>query len=137
MLNVIKKKKKMSIIGLMEYFFKEFLIEAKNKNLNTLDKKIEKFFKVNDFKIKDFIKIDKFPIPVFGSETNVEKLMDFVLTLPQNIYEINNNKIKGVLIFIDEFQSLKNWMTIKILFYGNLEITYKIRIMCLICFQDL
>lgn len=127
----------MSIIGLMEYFFKEFLIEAKNKNLNTLDKKIEKFFKVNDFKIKDFIKIDKFPIPVFGSETNVEKLMDFVLTLPQNIYEINNNKIKGVLIFIDEFQSLKNWMTIKILFYGNLEITYKIRIMCLICFQDL
>lgn len=107
MLNVIKKKKKMSIIGLMEYFFKEFLIEAKNKNLNTLDKKIEKFFKVNDFKIKDFIKIDKFPIPVFGSETNVEKLMDFVLTLPQNIYEINNNKIKGVLIFIDEFQIIK------------------------------
>ncbi|WP_220607552.1 AAA family ATPase [Methanobrevibacter oralis] len=102
-----QKKKKMSIIGLMEYFFKEFLIEAKNKNLNTLDKKIEKFFKVNDFKIKDFIKIDKFPIPVFGSETNVEKLMDFVLTLPQNIYEINNNKIKGVLIFIDEFQIIK------------------------------
>ena len=97
----------MSIIGLMEYFFKEFLIEAKNKNLNTLDKEIEKFFKVNDFKIKDFIKIDKFPIPVFGSETNVEKLMDFVLTLPQNIYEINNNKIKGVLIFIDEFQIIK------------------------------
>ncbi|WP_147659455.1 hypothetical protein [Methanobrevibacter oralis] len=121
----------------MEYFFKEFLIEAKNKNLNTLDKKIEKFFKVNDFKIKDFIKIDKFPIPVFGSETNVEKLMDFVLTLPQNIYEINNNKIKGVLIFIDEFQIIKELDDYKDSFYGNLEITYKIRIMCLICFQDL
>ena len=33
--------------------------------------------------------------------------MDFVLTLPQRIYENNNNKIKGILIFIDEFQIIK------------------------------
>ena len=46
------QKRNMSVVGLLEFFFKEFLIEAKNKNLNTLDKKIEKYFKVNDFKIK-------------------------------------------------------------------------------------
>lgn len=101
------QKSNMSVIGLMEYFFKEFITEAKNKNLNTLDKKIEKFFKANNFKIRDFAQVDKFPIPIFESETNVEKLMDFVLTLPQRIYENNNNKIKGILIFIDEFQIIK------------------------------
>ncbi len=101
------QKRNMSVTGLMEFFFKEFLIEAKNKNLNTLDKRIEKYFKVNDFKIKEFIQLDKFPIPVFGSETNVEKLMDFVLTLPEKIHESNSDKIKGVLIFIDEFQIIK------------------------------
>ena len=101
------QKRNMSVIGLIEFLFKELLIEAKNKNLNTLDKKIEKYFKVNDFKIKDFIQLDKFPIPIFGSETNVEKLMDFVLTLPEKIHENNSDKINGVLIFIDEFQIIK------------------------------
>ena len=106
------QKRNMSIVGLMEFFFKELLIEAKDKNLNTFDKKIEKYFKIKDFKIKDFkikdfIQLDKFPIPIFGGETNVEKLMDFVLTLPENIYENNSDKIKGVLIFIDEFQIIK------------------------------
>lgn len=32
----------MSIKGLLEYFLREFLIEAKEKNLNTLDKKNRK-----------------------------------------------------------------------------------------------
>ena len=101
------QKRNMSVRGLMEFFFKELLIEAKNKNLNTLDKKIEKYFKANDFKIKEFIQIDKFPIPIFGSKTNVEKLMDFVLTMPEKIHKSNSDKIKGVLIFIDEFQIIK------------------------------
>ncbi len=100
------QKNQMSVNGLLEYLFKQILIESKKHNLNTFDKKIEKIFKSNDFKIKDFITIDKFPVPVFGKDTNTEKLMDFVLTLPQNIYEENTN-IKGILIFIDEFQIIK------------------------------
>ena len=102
------QKRNMSVMGLMEFFFKEFLIEAKNKNLNTLDKRIEKYFKVNDFKIKEFIQLDKFPIPVFGSETNVEKLMDFVLTLPEKIHESNSDKIKGSWFSLMNFKLLKN-----------------------------
>lgn len=98
------QKNQMSINGLMEYFFKELIYESKNKNLNTLDKKIEKYFKSNNFKIKEFIQLDKIPIPIFSKETNTEKLMDFVFNLPEKIYGGNKDKIKGVLIFIDEFQ---------------------------------
>ena len=101
------QKNQMSIAGLMEHFFKELILESKNKGLNTLDKQIEKYFKSNDFKIREFIQLDKIPIPVFSKETNEEKLMDFALNLPEKIYNENQDKIKGVLIFIDEFQIIK------------------------------
>lgn len=101
------QKNQMTITGLMEHFFKELILESKNKGLNTLDKQIEKYFKTNDFKIREFIQIDKIPIPIFSKETNEEKLMDFTLNLPEKIYNENQDKIKGVLIFIDEFQIIK------------------------------
>jgi predicted AAA+ superfamily ATPase len=101
------QKNQMSIIGLMEHFFKELILESKNKGLKTLDKQIEKYFKSNDFKIREFIQLDKIPLPVFSNQTNEEKLMDFALNLPEKIYEENQDKIKGVLIFIDEFQIIK------------------------------
>ena len=83
------QKNNLSINGLMEYFFKQLLIEAKNKNLNTFDKKIEKYFKSNNFKIRDFIQLDKFAVPIFGSETDTEKLVNFVLDLPDKLYNEN------------------------------------------------
>ena len=101
------QKNNLTINGLMEYFFKQLLIEAKNKNLNTFDKKIEKYFKSNNFKIRDFIQVDKFALPIFGTETDTEKLVNFVLDLPDKIYNENSDKIKGILIFIDEFQIIK------------------------------
>lgn len=101
------QKNQMTITGLMEHFFKELILESKNKGLNTLDKQIEKYFKTNDFKIREFIQIDKIPIPIFSKETNEEKLMDFTLNLPEKIYNENRDKIKGILIFIDEFQIIK------------------------------
>ena len=101
------QKNNLTINGLMEYFFKRLLIEAKNKNLNTFDKKIEKYFKSNNFKIREFIHVDKFALPIFGSETDTEKLVNFVLDLPDKIYNENSDKIKGILIFIDEFQIIK------------------------------
>ena len=101
------QKNQMTITGLMEHFFKELILESKNKGLNTLDKQIEKYFKSNDFKIRELIQIDKIPIPIFSKETNEEKLMDFTLNLPEKIYNENRDKIKGILIFIDEFQIIK------------------------------
>lgn len=101
------QRKKLSINGLMEYYFKKIIRESKNKKLNTLDKKIEKYFKSNNFKIKDFIQVNKFPVPVFGSQVDTEKLADFVMELPDKIYGENADKIKGIIIFIDEFQIIK------------------------------
>lgn len=101
------QKNNLSINGLMEYFFKQLIIEAKNKNLKTLDKKIEKYFKSNNLKIRDFIQVDKFRLPIFSSETDTEKLLNFILELPDNIYNDNSDKIKGIIIFIDEFQIIK------------------------------
>ena len=97
------QKNNLTINGLVEYFFKQLLIEAKNKNLNTFDKKIEKYFKSNNFKIREFIQVDKFALPIFGSKTDTEKLVNFVLDLPDKMYNENTDKIKGILIFIDEF----------------------------------
>lgn len=101
------QRKKLSINGLMEYYFKKIIRESKNKKLNTLDKKIEKYFKSNNFKIKDFIQVNKFPVPVFDSQVDTEKLADFVMELPDKIYGENADKIKGIIIFIDEFQIIK------------------------------
>lgn len=101
------QKNKLSINGLMEYFFKQLIIESKNKKLNTMDKKIEKYFKSDNFKIKDFIQINKFPVPFFSSQTDTNKLFNFVLELPEKIYNENSDKIKGIIIFIDEFQIIK------------------------------
>ena len=101
------QKNNLSIKGLMEYFFKQLIIESKKKKLNTMDKRIEKFFKSNNFKIKDFIQIDKFPIPIFGSQTDTDKLFNFVIELPEKIYNENSDKINGIIIFIDEFQIIK------------------------------
>lgn len=47
------------------------------------------------------------PIPIFKSEINKENLMEYVLTFPEKIYEDNKNKIKGIIVLIDEFQIIK------------------------------
>jgi len=101
------QKNNMSINGLMNYFFKEIIKECHKQNITTLDKKLEKYFKSNDIKIREFIKIDKIQLPVFSLEENTEKTVNFVFNLPEKIYEENQDKIKGIIIFIDEFQIIK------------------------------
>ncbi|WP_286008772.1 AAA family ATPase [Methanobrevibacter woesei] len=101
------QKNKMSISGLVDFFYKELMKEAKVKGLSTFDKKIVKFFKTNDFEIKDVKSLNEFPIPIIGKQTNVETLFDYVLELPNLLYAENKSKIKGVIVFIDEFQIIK------------------------------
>lgn len=80
-------------------------VNGKFLSKKTLKIKFNK--KTYKVKIMEFIQIDKIPIPFFSKETNEEKLMDFTLNLPEKIYNENQDKIKGVLIFIDEFQIIK------------------------------
>ena len=93
----------------MELFYRK-LIDACNEFalITTIDKKIEKYIKTHDIKlIKEFKTFEDIPIPVPGLEDNYSKLADFVMDLPQKIYEEYSEVLKGVFIFIDEFQIIK------------------------------
>ena len=46
----------------------------------------------------------------------MKKIMDFALSLPEKIYDENQDKIKAVLIFIDKFQIIKELNSYKELF---------------------
>lgn len=55
----------------------------------------------------DLINVEEIPIPLIKTEEDYTKFTSFVMDLPQQIYEEYKLEIKGVLIFIDEFQILK------------------------------
>ena len=105
------QKGNMTIKGLIDFYYDKLIEESHIKGLNTLNNHINKFFKTNNFKLKDIVvaRIPDFsiPIPIIGTERDLEKYMDFVFTLPQEIYNHNKDKIDGVIIFIDEFQIIK------------------------------
>ena len=93
--------------SIIKIIYDEIMKASKDFGLRTVDKKIEKFFKTNNFKIDNILSYEHIPVPIFESEENYSKLADFVMELPQKIYEDNKNKLKGVFIFIDEIQLIK------------------------------
>lgn len=105
------QKNNMSLNGLYDFFYQRIMEEAQLKGIDTLKNHIDKFFKTNNFKLKDVVVASAFdisiPIPVIGTERDLEKYKDFVFNLPQEMYEHNKAKIDGVIIIIDEFQVIK------------------------------
>ncbi len=92
----------------MELLFKQITKACNEFGLETIDKKIEKYVKTHDIKpVKEFIPYEDIPVPIPGLEDNYSKLASFVMDLPQKIYEEHENIMKGVFIFIDEFQIIK------------------------------
>ena len=93
----------------MELLYKELINACNEFGLKTIDKKIEKYVKTHDIKlIKEIISYENVPVPIPGLKDNYSKLVSFVMDLPQNIYEEYEDKLKGVFIFIDEFQIIKD-----------------------------
>ena len=105
------QKNKMSLNGLYDFFYQKIIEEAQIKGLDTLKNHIKKFFKTNNFKLKEVVVASAFdisiPIPIIGTERDLERYRDFVFKLPQEIYEHNKDKIDGIIIIIDEFQVIK------------------------------
>lgn len=95
-------------MGIMLHFYECWMDASKNKNLTTIFKKVKKYFKTKNFGLKEIIDVQGIPIPVPKSEDDYKKLSEFVLELPQIIYEENSEKIKGSILIIDEFQVLKD-----------------------------
>lgn len=109
------QKNKMSLKGLYDFFYQKIIEEAQLKGLDTLKNHIKKFFKTNNFKLKEVVIASAFdisiPIPIIGTERDLERYRDFVFKLPQEIYEHNKDKIDGIIILIDEFQVIKELYT--------------------------
>ena len=109
------QKNKMSLKGLYDFYYQKIIEEAHLKGLNTLKNHINKFFKTNNFKLKEVVVASAFdisiPIPIIGTERDLEKYRDFVFRLPQEIYDNNKDKIDGMIIIIDEFQVIKELNT--------------------------
>ena len=105
------QKNKMSLKGLYDFYYQKIIEETHLKGLNTLKNHINKFFKTNNFKLKEVVVANAFdisiPIPIIGTERDLERYRDFVFKLPQEIYDNNKDKIGGVIIIIDEFQVIK------------------------------
>lgn len=104
----VYQQKKLSRDSIIKIIYDAIIKASKEFGLRTLDKKIEKYFKTNKFKIDKILSYEHIPVPIFESEENYARLADFVMELPQKIYEDNNDKLKGVFIFIDEIQLIKD-----------------------------
>lgn len=101
------KNKYFTRLDFMKLFYESIMHSCSESNIITIDTKILKYFKTRNFKIDHFTSFDNMPIPILKTEEDYAKFASFVMDLPQQIYEDNSNKINGILIFIDEFQILK------------------------------
>lgn len=100
-------KKTFTRINFMKLLYESIIQGCNESNILTIDTKILKYFKTRNFSIDKIASIDKIPIPILKSEEDYTKFTSFVMNLPQQIYEDSKENIDGVLIFIDEFQILK------------------------------
>jgi hypothetical protein len=102
------QKGKLKESGLMDIFYKSIINECDKNNLSIVKKKIAKEIKTRKFKIDKITEINGLPVPIPESEEDIPRLLEFVLNLPQEIYDSNKKEIKGVIMIIDEFQALKD-----------------------------
>ena len=104
-LSAIDKYKKNSLtrFDFMKLFYESIIKSCSESNIITIDTKILKYFKTRNFKIDKINKIPLLPL----TEEDYTKFTTFVMDLPQQIYENYKKQINGVLIFMDEFQILK------------------------------
>jgi len=102
------QQKNLTRASIIKIIYESIIKSSKEFGLKTINKQLEKYFKTKNFKLDKLLSYEHIPIPIFESEDNYEKLAEFVMELPQKIYQDNMDKIKGVFIFIDEIQLIKD-----------------------------
>lgn len=93
--------------SIIELIYDEIIKECKEFGITTIDKKIEKYIRTHDVTLKEIVKIKGFPVPFLWTEQNYKKLANFVMELPQYLYEEYKEDINGIFMFFDEFQIIK------------------------------
>ncbi|AWX33040.1 ATP-binding protein [Methanosphaera sp. BMS] len=102
------QEKRLDRISFMQVLYDSIIDSCKEKGLKTIDKTLKKMIKTNDIHIADIANYEYISLPIITTEKNYSKFANFVMKLPQNIYRQHAKEIKGIIIFIDEFQILRN-----------------------------
>jgi len=98
---------KFSRESLIELIYDQIISECKEFGIKTVNKKIEKYIKTHDITLKEIVNIKGYPVPFLWTEESYKKLSNFVMDLPQYLYEEYKEDIRGVFLFFDEFQIIK------------------------------
>ena len=93
--------------SLIELIYDEIIKECGESGITTVDKKIEKYIKTHDVALKEIVNIKGYPVPFLWTKKNYKKLANFVMELPQYLYDEYKDDINGVCLFFDEFQIIK------------------------------
>ncbi|MDD6048838.1 MAG: ATP-binding protein [Methanobrevibacter ruminantium] len=101
------KKDKLDRFCFMRLFYESIIKACDESNIITIDAKILKYFKTRNFIMDKIESVGKIPIPILKTEEDYTKFTSFVMDLPQQIYDDCKEHISGILIFMDEFQILK------------------------------
>lgn len=101
------QKDEFSKEALIELIYDEIIKECNEFGITTVDKKIEKYIKTHDVTLKEIVNIKGYPVPFLWTKKNYKKLANFVMELPQYLYDEYSDDINGVFLFFDEFQIIK------------------------------
>ena len=101
------KKDKLDRFCFMRLFYESIINACDESNIITIDTKVIKYFKTRNFIMDKIESVNKIPIPILKTEEDYTKFTGFVMDLPQQIYDDCKEHIDGILIFMDEFQILK------------------------------
>lgn len=99
---------KLTETGIMEDLFGCWIRELENKKLSTATKKLSKLLTTKNYSLREIIDAAGYPVPIPKAEDDYKKLSKYVLNLPQKAYDEHSDKIKGVILIVDEFQVLKD-----------------------------
>lgn len=99
---------KLQRMDIIKIIYNELINSAEEKGLNTLNQKLKKIIRTQNIKIDKLLNFEGIPIPITSLEEDYPKLSEFVMNLPQKLYEEYSDEIKGVFIFFDEFQNIKD-----------------------------
>lgn len=98
---------KLTEISIMEDLFQCWAKEFQSKKFPTTSRKLSKLITTKNYGLREIIDVGGYPVPIPKSEDDYKKLSKFVLDLPQKTYQEHSDKIKGVILIIDEFQVLR------------------------------
>ena len=101
------QKDEFSREALIELIYDQIIKECREYGIKTVDKKIEKYIKTHDVALNEIVNVKGYPVPFFWTKKNYKKLANFVMELPQYLYDEYCEEINGVFLFFDEFQIIK------------------------------